>query len=176
LLSLDDPESDICKTAKKKAADAFDRIAFDEQSLSPARYMTAGFYGIYQLATENDPEKALDQFRLREQYSQVTGTRFAFLDHLFSCCHAVAADRLDAKEGNARYLKPEVDYYLEETKKAAGSMGHPFYIGLYEAALAEVSKHRKQAEKARRHKINSQLMVGIGIPRQRILQIFQSQS
>jgi hypothetical protein len=164
LMSLD-RRSPICETAEENAMNAFRRIELNEESLPPAQYMKAGFYGIYQLATKNEPKEALDQFRQREGYSQVTGSRFALLDHLFSCCHAVAAQRVSAE------LKPEVDYYLAEARNAAGK--HPFYMGLYEAARAEVSKERGKKVQPERQQDISQLLIRMGIPRYRILQIFQ---
>jgi hypothetical protein len=49
-------------------------------------------------------------------------------------------------------------------------MGHHFYMGIYDAAQAEVSKRRGKIDEADRQKDNSVLMME---GRQRVLKIFE---
>lgn len=145
---------DLCKEAEN----AFDRIGDDSPIVS--RYAKWGFYGIYLLVNANS-EEALSCLRKAAEYSAISGNKFA--DCIFMCCHAVAAQRVE------RHLKPEVDYYLAESRRLARAMGRTFYFDLCEAAASEVSRLRGKTGRAERHDERSKN----GRAGERILSIFR---
>ena len=145
---------DLCKDAEN----AFDSIGEDSPIVS--RYAKWGFYGIY-LLVNGKSEEALNCLRRAAEYSAISGNKFA--DCIFMCCHAVAAQRVE------RHLKPEVDYYLAESRKLAGAMGRTFYFDLCERAASEVSRLRGKTGKADRHDERSKN----GRAGERILSIFR---
>jgi hypothetical protein len=176
LLSIEGSTPAVRNRAMTEGAQAFEKIELEQKreleqgkkSYIAARYLHAGFYGIYELVTKNNPERALELLREAAGYSEITGNRFAFIAQLFSCCHAVAAIRINAAED--RNLEPEVKYYLRAAQDLAEKMGHHFYMGIYEAARAEVSKRRGKNVEAERQKDSSVLMME---GRQRVLSIFE---
>jgi hypothetical protein len=114
LLSIEGSTPAVRNRAMTEGVQAFEKIEHEQKSeleqgkksYIAARYLHAGFYGIYELVTKNNPERALELLREAAGYSEITGNRFAFIDQLFSCCHAVAAIRINTAED--RNLEPEV--------------------------------------------------------------------
>jgi hypothetical protein len=145
----------------RRAREAFESIT--DSSPIVSRYAKWGFFGIYHLVT-GDPEEALKSLRRAAEYSAISGNKFA--DCIFTCCHAVAAQRAD------RHLKPEVDYYLAEANRLAKRLGRAFYWDLCQAASAEVSSLREKPAQADRLDARSR----IGRASKRILGIFRSES
>lgn len=131
----------------RKAEDAFGKI--EETSPQVSRYVKAGFYGIFKLVTEEDPEEALADLREAARLSATSDNRFGVVDFLFNCCHAVAAQRVEEKESEG-YLRPEVNQYLEKAGQVAKEIGHHFYSGLYAAAYSEVRRMRGHKGRAER--------------------------
>jgi hypothetical protein len=151
-------------TLREEARNALESINAEKVV---TQYAKEGFYGIYELVAKGGSGKALEHLRKAAAYSSISGNRFAMIDLLFVCCHAVAA----AREGDEQHLKPEVDYYLKEAKKLARKIGYPFYFGLHEAACAEVSKIRECTVRAQGQINTSESMVGKD--KTRILRIFR---
>jgi tetratricopeptide (TPR) repeat protein len=142
----------------QKIEKAFNSIGDDSPIVS--RYAKWGFYGIYHLVNGNS-EEALSCLRKAAEYSAISGNKFA--DCIFMCCHAVAAQRVK------RHLKPEVDYYLAESRRLAREMDRAFYFDLCEAAASEVSLLRGKTGDAERHRERSKN----GRAGERILSIFR---
>lgn len=152
------PESGQAKEAKKEAERAFN-VTQGESITS--LYVQSGFYGIHRLVIEKDPREALEWFQKAANYSAISPAKF--LDCLFLCCAAVAAQR-DARK---RYREPEVKNYLDQARKVAEKAGSSFYFDLYNAAYAEVCKKRGATAQAKRYEARITHMAG-----DRMLNIF----
>ena len=140
-----------------KADTAFLSVSEDAPIVS--RYAKWGFDGLNRLVQGRYSE-SLESLRRAAEFAGVSGNRF--LDCLFSCSHAVAAEKVD------QHLTPEVDYYLHQARETAKRIGRCFYFALCEAATAEVLVSRGQRDEARRRTERS----GINHTGERILRLF----
>lgn len=134
-LGMDEDDKDR-DGVKGKAKEAFEAIEVGKESPIASRYAKSGFYGIHELVTGKDSEKALEYFREAARRSAMSGNKFAIVDCLFMCCHAVAAQRVERDrkvqlgQKSKVDLKPEVNYYLKEARKVAEKTGASFYSKL----------------------------------------------
>lgn len=138
--------------------------AIKDTSPIVSRYAKYGFQGVYHLACGED-EQALDNLSQASSLSAISGNRFA--DCIFMCSHAVAAARLDQQ---GRFLKPDIDYYLDAADDLASKINGRFYYKLCAGARAAVYHLQGEEGKSLRLKEKSKL----GPSGDRILKIFQN--